>query len=370
MMSRQDRRRSSALLSLFWFSYAAQGADATRGEITAEGYFWQKNAWSLTCDNLRTCRVVYGEDALPDEANATHVSVTLMFTQPAGATAMLPLEVKAIGADGEVEDFDIQRQWLDDDSHAAPDDPAMLLAKAAQAHTLFVEVGLPNGSVATAEVALDGLKAVLLKLDDVQRRAGTPLALVAKGNAPSTRVLPPLPKPHKKAMPFPRMTLEKVGIPRDAAARLVAQATQLMGRLKSDDDCPKSDAPDLSVSADHWLLGQACTSGSGYNRTTYWWLGHAKSASSAPTARGGASLQDVEWEALPITGDFDADSGDFVSVHKGRGLGDCESTEGWTYTQEAKWELTERSTNGPCIGIAGGAWYLPTINMEVERVKH
>ena len=359
--------RTAALFATGCLLLAAHGRAATHDAITAEGYRWGKGDWSLTCDNLRTCRVVYADDRDLGAAGGPHLNVTLLFTQPAGATAMLPMEAKAIGVDGEVESFEIEREWLDTDERAVPEQPAALLARAAEARTLFVRIHPSDGAAETVEVGLEGLKAVLLKLDDVQHRSGTPLALIAKGNGSADNVLPSLAAPRIKAAAFARVTLREAGIPAATAAALVTQATQWMRRLKPEAQCDKRDPPELSVSEDRWLLSQACTSGSGYNQTTFWWLGHASTPASAPSAGAKASLKDVKWISLPINGEFDTDTGDVVSVQKGRGVGDCMGTEAWTYTQEGKWALIERSIDGPCVGIPGGAWHLPTVQVDVDR---
>lgn len=366
-MSPIFRSRTAMLFALGSLLLAARSGAATHDAITAEGYQWQKDAWSLTCDNLRTCRLVYGKDAYLGAADGPHLNVTLLFTQAAGSAAMLPMEAKLIGADGEVESFEIERKWLDGDVQAAPDQPEVLLRRAAEAHTLHVRVRTSAGDREDLAVDLEGLKAVLLKLDDVQHRAGTPLALIATGTGSAATVLPPLAARRIKAGTFARATPEDAGIPPEVSASLLTQASELVKRLKIDGYCEMLDPPSLAISQDRWLLGQACTSGSGYNRTTHWWLGHAATAAGAPSAGARASLKDVTWTPLPIAGEFDVDTGDVVSIDKGRGIGDCMGSEAWTYSQEGKWELTERSIDGPCVGIPGGAWHLPTVTVEVER---
>jgi hypothetical protein len=344
-------------------------AAAPRDEITNEGYRWQKESWSLTCDNLRTCRLVYGKDQFLDAPQGPHLGITLLFTQPAGAAVMQPLEVKAVSTDGEVENFEVEREWLDQEHHVAPARPETLLAEAAEARTLFAAVRLPDGKGETVAIDLSGLKAVLLKLDEVQHRAGTPLALIAKGSASAAKLLPPLPLPHVQARRFPNVALDKAGVTDKDVARLLAQVIPIVHRLKPEDDCDKREQPVLAISAGNWLLSQACASGAGYNSTTFWWLGHPVTPAAAPAARGNASLDGVEWEALPMIGDFDPDSGTVAASRKGRGIGDCSASEQWTYTQEGKWLLTSRSESGPCIGIPGGAWDLPQVTMDVQPVR-
>ena len=333
-----------------------------RDQITAEGYEWRKDDWSLTCDNTRTCRVVYAnEERLFDDP---HPGVTLLFTQPAGREPLAPMESKAIGRDGEIEQFDLDGMWIDQPDHAAQGDPAALLAQAAEAKTLFIRIRLPDGSRDVAEVRLQGLKAVLLKLDEVQHRAGTPLALIAKGPGTADKVLPALAAPVVKAVPFNMTPVEAGRFPADFAERLLQEATEWVRTVKSDDDCSKVESPTLEVSGDLWVLSQACTSGAGYNQTRYCWLGHSTGAANAPSALAHAGLRGVVWEAIPALGDYS--EGSFELSYKGRGIGDCMGSEAWVYTQDRRWVKTSRFATGSCVGFVGGAWELPTVVTKVE----
>ena len=355
--------RTRALLPLFCLGLAiAQSADA-RDEITADGYEWRKGDWSLTCDNTRTCRVVYGnEERLFDDP---HPGVTLLFTQPAGPAPLAPMEAKAVGPDGEIEKFDIDGMWLDQPGHPAPGDPATLLAQAAEATTLFIRIRLPDGSSGVSQVRLQGLKAVLLKLDDVQHRAGTRLALVAKGAEAADKVLPALAPPVIKAVPFKMTLLDAPQFPQQTADRLLQQAGDWLRAAKLGVLCEMAESPLLGVSAELWVLSQACTSGAGYNQTRHWWLGHPSSAANAPSAGAQATLQGVVWEEIPALGELD--DGEFSLSYKGRGIGDCMGGETWVYTQDHRWAKSSHFAAGPCVGIIGGPWELPTFVTKLER---
>ncbi len=354
--------RIRALLPLFCLGLAITQSAAARDEITADGYEWRKGDWSLTCDNTRTCRLVYGNEERLD--TDPHPSVTLLFTQPAGPAPLAPMESKAVGPEGEIENFDIDGMWLDQPGHPAPSDPAELLAQAAEAKTLFVRIRQLDGSSDIAQVRLQGLKAVLLKLDDVQHRAGTRLALVAKGAAAADKILPALAPPVITAVPFKMTQLNDAQFPPETVEGLLRQASDWLRGAKPDDDCSKMEPPTLAVSGDLWVLGQACSSGSGYNQTRYWWLGHPTGPANAPSARAQASLQGVVWEAIPANGEYDERG--FTQTDKGRGIGDCMGIESWVYTQDHRWAKTTSLFSGPCMGIVGGPWELPTWVTTVE----
>jgi len=112
-----------------------------------------------------------------------------------------------------------------------------------------------------------------------------------------------------------------------------------------DDDCSKMEPPTLAVCAEFWVLGQACSSCSGYDQTRYWWLGHPTGPAKATSARAQASLQGVVREAIPAVGEYDERG--FSETGKGRRVGDCMGIEKWVYPQDRRWARSTSLTSGP-----------------------
>ncbi|KAI1691603.1 homoserine dehydrogenase domain-containing protein [Ditylenchus destructor] len=122
-------------------------------------------------------------------------------------------------------------------------------------------------------LSLAGLNAVLLKMDEVQGRVGTPGALVRRGNKPESSVLPPVQAPVVNAV-----------LPTKARPGDDALAARIFPSLKSDpsaDDCNNHDefnAKSLTVSRlteRKVLLSFGCGMGA-YNYTSVLWIANDK----------------------------------------------------------------------------------------------
>lgn len=196
-----------------------------------------------------------------------------------------------------------------------------------------------------------GAAAALLKMDEFQGRIGTTSALVRKGPRGDEGVLPPLPVPVVVAVapakPLPGDTefVKKHGKALRAA---------LLHSVNSEGNCPKLTEPEegaqdeltvYRLSASKLLVSMPCWMAA-YNFGSGFWV-----VNSAPPFR----------PVLVTDSGSDYSEGSISASHKGRGLGDCWSTDTWTWDGK-DFIHTESSTTGMCKLIAaGGAWALPTL---------
>ena len=323
----------------------------------AGGQSFEHKDWQLACDNTRTCRAA-GYQA--DAEDAAPVSV--LFTRAAGpgtkvegelqlgtmsddsphpGTVRVAVGGKAVGA-----------VTLDGDNHGTLPPAvteALLKALAGTAAVTF------SGGGTTWRLSGEGAAAVLLKMDDLQGRVGTPSALVRKGAAPETSVKPPLPLPVVRAVRIP-----KAPRPGDdaLAARIVATLhdvadCDLLGDRAAHRDA--GDAPALwHLDATRVLVTAPCWRAA-YNTGDGYWVANAK----------------PPYDPVLVTAsgtDFDEAAG-ISSQQKGRGIADCLGDETWTWDGRS-FVHTSEATSGLCRGVApGGAWNLPTLVTQVIPAK-
>ncbi len=328
----------------------------------ATGLRFEHEDWMLVCDNTRTCRAV-GYQRLFEDSE----SVAVLLTRKAGAGQPLIGEVKI----GELD--------LDEAAYTAltSDADLSLVIDGQEVGKVKVDPGflgaeLPNELLLPLLRALRrdsviewvheqyrwrlsdlGASAVFLKMDDVQGRIGTPGALVRKGSRPEAEVLPALAPPVVIAEP---VDASPVALPaedepalRAALRTLVDEETECSGLAMPEDGGEALDVVRLSdtrlmVSVSCWMA--AYNGGSGI-----WVVNDSK-----------------PYQPVLVTGSATEFDGATVSaMHKGRGIGDCYSSEEWTWDGE-QFVHTLSSSTGQCRGLAaGGVWDLPERVTEVRQ---
>lgn len=200
----------------------------------------------------------------------------------------------------------------------------------------------------------EGAFAVLLKMDDVQARIGTPGALTKKGNKPekSVRAAVPIPVIHKanliKAQERPL-----------TAPELAAVKPKLLATLNESDWCdrlqPTEDRETESISLTpldntHSLISALCWRAA-YNEGYGYWVVDS-------TLEGKPFL-------VTVSGS-DYSDGVISMSQKGRGLGDCWGMASWVWDGEA-FRKSSEATTGMCRYLRlGGTWYLPTWVTDVK----
>ncbi|MET0266870.1 MAG: DUF1176 domain-containing protein [Duganella sp.] len=319
-----------ALLALVVNSATAAGAP---------GHFVFRD-WEVACDNTRRCQAVgYQADSgnkapaalrLTREAGVSQVSGRLMVeteddASPGKLTLLLdvdgfkPLSVSAEG-----------------------DLPSDQLARLLP-HMLNANIMVLRNQHTSWDISLDGIKAALLKMDDVQGRVGTNTALARRGDKPASAVPPPLAPPVVQLLP-------------PVATR--KEDAQLLPRIvKTLKNSGCEEAPDLHgeqyndiyrLSASEVLLVIECNRGA-YQSSFELVVARDRPPYAAkpvalpdPSGKHQGQLLNPSWE-----------DGMLHSSAKGRGLGDCFAFASWGWTARG-FQLTEASSSQLCRGMPGG----------------
>lgn len=334
----------------------ALGVCAAAPDTNAEGFHFEHKDWELACDNTGTCRAA-GYHA--DEAD---LQVSVLLTRSAGpgttATASVMLgdyqqhpEVTKLPASATL------TMWI----HGRSLGPVRLEGGSLTGHlspaqTQALIAALPRASSQIAwrhgrtEWVLSdrGAKAVLLKMDEAQGRLGTVGAWVARGERDERQVPGPRQAPRVTAAALPpttdadRIWPQRQGPALLAALRANVKATEancdrLLDQTPDEWSVTRLTAHRLLVSTPCWLAA--------YNFGSGAWVVQDRPPYQATLVTDSAS---------------DASDGEITASHKGRGLGDCWSSESWVWDGQ-RFVRTGAHSTGQCKLItAGGAWQLPT----------
>lgn len=348
--------RTGVLAGLVWPFYVQAG--------DISGLSFAHQDWMLVCDNTRTCRAV-GYHGYEDSA-----AVSVLLTRTAGPNEKVSGTVKIGELDIEDEVFDaltsdaVLSLVIDGQVAGNVDvDPALLGAE------------LPDGVLAPLLRALRrdsdiewvlgqyrwrlsdaGATAVLLKMDDVQGRVGTPGALVRKGTRREADVLPPLAPPVVIAVPVD--VAPSLSLPADDEQALrVALRTNMEDEIECEGlALPEEGGEELDIIrlTESRLLVSATCWRAAYNGGAGFWIVN----DSRP------------FRPILVTDSAtDFDGGTISAMHKGRGIGDCYSMDEWTWDGQA-FVHTLSWTTGQCRSLAaGGAWELPERVTEVRQAE-
>ncbi|MDH1276347.1 DUF1176 domain-containing protein [Acinetobacter johnsonii] len=233
------------------------------------------------------------------------------------------------------------------------------LSSAQSAQLLKALVGAEDIRLTTQaqqwQISTAGANAVLLKMDDIQKRVNTPNAVYQKGNQSEQNVLQP------KAIP-------KIGITgyRPAVASHFAVdskiAHQLFTKLKAKTD--EQDCPNLyearffeedrvsvyPLNAEQVVVQVPCWRGAYNEGLGYWVMDKALQKIQQQVTTSGSSFSEAQ----------------IFSEQKGRGIADCGIRSEWAWNGKA-FVLSYQAQSQQCKGFAGGAWNLPTYVAIVAR---
>lgn len=349
-------RRSSLLALTLAFAASAPASDTAPESVSFE-----HGDWELVCDNTRTCRAA-GYQAEYEEPSAP---VSVLFTRKAGPATPVTAQV-ALGDDWDgtlLGDLPAQfRLTLSIDGRAHGNiamQQTNTIANLTPAQTAALLKALTRDTRITFSagehtwtLSDDGASAVLLKMDEVQGRVGTPGALRRPGKRKESEVLPPLPAPVVRAVkPHPPKPadagfLDTHGHALREALRGATSEEDCMDLFEENDPQPlqisRLTKTKLLVSTRCWLA--AYNAGEGY------WI-----INDTPPFK-------PEFVTEQANGYED---GALSASHKGRGIGDCWSSEEWTWDGTG-FVATGELTTGQCRGFPGGAWQLPTRVTDVK----
>lgn len=330
--------------------------------------------WQLACDNTRTCRAA----GYQEEGGERAVSVLL--TRPAGPRAAVTGQLR-------LGDFNEGDQawmaalperasvglWIDgqrvgalalDKGLSSADLPLPLVDALLAALRRDGRIEWRSGDVAW-RLSGAGASAVLLKMDEVQGRLGTPGALVRRGQRDEALVLPPLPAPVVQAAAVPEAKAGTILAPAQASA----MRARLRGSAGASDDCEA-----LAVAT----AGDVANTDADAEAITAWPLSSTQQLVEARCWRAIYNVGYGYWvvadgqapvQVTDIGSEYDG-NGTITSVQKGRGLFDCGWSETWTWDGRA-FVHTDSSGDGMCRTVSiAGAWALPTWVAEVRPPAH
>ena len=339
--------RFAFLLPAAALTLACAGALAAKPGIS----FTHKD-WSVDCDNTGTCRASgYQRD---EDENP----MSVLITRAAGPGAPLQAQAMFGGEEDKLPDGPVRLSvggravgTVVDSQDLSPEQVAALLKAVTGTGEVVFSAGKTRWKLSS-----DGASAVLLKMDDVQGRIGTPGALARRGTKPEASVPGPVKAP----------VIQAVRVPASSKADLPL-ALKVLATIAKSDDCEElaelqaARKPDTS-DVDLWRLGGGrvlvsalCWRGA-YNAGNGYWIANDKPPYDAKLATTQADT-------------FDPETGELSGTSKGRGVGDCVSNSSWVWDGR-EFVHAHEATSGQCKGVTpGGPWDLPTLVSEVRKPR-
>ncbi|MGP5134619.1 DUF1176 domain-containing protein [Psychrobacter cibarius] len=339
-----------------------------------EGWGFVQDDWQVVCDNTLTCRAAgYADESMFD----TPASI-LLTVIPKKALPIAQIQFLSETSDKTYHSVELwlngkNQGMLQPDADGSAYDlttkqTQQLLSHSRQNTKIEIRVGSERWTISDK-----GMSAVLLKLDEVQGRVGTPIALVSKNHASkqtpkSAKAKPVIKKAYayadNKQLDSSKLAYFQANINK----WIDIDAKELIGSEDDMGDCelinPKTEvyqrmqeygADRLAwtftpVDATHTLASHLCWQGAYNESSGYWLINHDKP--SKP-------------KLITTTGN-DYSDGEIWATHKDRGLGDCWNRLVWVWNGKT-FTNSEDSSTGMCRAFAGGAWDLPTYVSEVVK---
>ncbi|EDU6365380.1 DUF1176 domain-containing protein [Salmonella enterica subsp. enterica serovar Florian] len=318
--------------------------------------FVHKN-WEVVCDNTLTCRAA-GYSAEEGEGGS------VLLTRQAGAGTAIAGEVMLV----DIVDRDVLSDklalWINDqpagEVKLGKEGNWRLSDKQTQK---IIEAVKGSGKVEFKGgydpfvLSGAGAYAVLLKMDDVQGRIGTPGALAKKGGKSENSVTAAVPAPV-----IHQVKPEKAQERPLTAPELAVLKPKLLATLSEDDWCDRiqpsdeQEAETISLTPldnVHSLISALCWRAA-YNEGYGYWVVDSKLAGKP--------------ELITVSG---SDYGDGVisMSQKGRGLGDCWGMANWVWDGKT-FRKSREATTGMCRYLRlGGTWDLPTWVADIKPAK-
>ncbi|NNP73467.1 hypothetical protein A7P53_12990 [Acinetobacter defluvii] len=323
-----------------------------------QGMSFEHKDWELACDNTGTCRAA----GYQTDDNYEH-PVSVLLTRNAGANTPVVAEVQ-FGENEENQKSSAKYElkidgksygWVKNStqSNLNPHQLNALLATAQRDAVVEFIAGKQRYTLSG-----QGMSAVLLKMDEFQKRIGTPSALIKKGQNSHQNVLKAEVKPVLVAKDLIQGRVIKLLPKSEQAQKIIAVLKKTTHR----DDCPVLFGESDYFESDRMVItpitptlsaiSHPCWSGA-YNFGQGVWVMDKK-------------LNEVK--QLVSTSVSDEADNQLFENHKGRGVGDCWSQAEWTWDGQHYIKTFVAST-GQCKGFAGGAWQLPTVVTEVKGLK-
>lgn len=323
-----------------------------------QGLSFEHKDWMLACDNTGTCRAAGYQNGDSNDP------ISVLLTRKAGENTPILAEVQF----GELEEnqktsdkYELKIDgksygWVKNNTEANllnTNQLKALLTTAQREAVVTFESGQQRYTLSG-----QGMSAVLLKMDEFQKRIGTSSALIKKGTQVNRNVLAAAAKPIVVVQDLIKAKEIKL-LPKSEKAQKIIT---LLKKTTNADDCPVlfdqfeySDTDRLVITPltkDLNAVSNACWKGA-YNFGWGVWVMN-KDLSAVK-----------QFVSYSISDEVDSQ---LFENHKGRGIGDCWSQATWTWNGQ-RYIQTLDATTGLCKGFAGGAWQLPTVVAEVKGLK-
>jgi|CXWL01.1.fsa_nt_gi hypothetical protein len=206
-------------------------------------------------------------------------------------------------------------------------------------------------------ISLAGISAVLLWIDEQQQRLGTTSALIRKGPARASAVVP-----------VPPAVYAQLGATHLGDAEIATLTKALRATLEAD-SCEEPDA-DRGSMDDAWrldatqvLIQLTCFAGA-YNFGSNWYLLRGNDAPQplqlpVPETDGSGRMRTETLFPRSasdlINADFDPASATLSQFSKGRGVGDCGVSSSWVWDGK-RFALSEYLMMDTCRGVGPELW--------------
>lgn len=309
------------------FLFAAAQATPQQGPIRTFG------DWVVACDNVKRCEMTSLFSEMGD-MDAPQMSITRAPGPGGGWTVELTPPVDAKGLRLSVEGG-AATVWTGERFTGA--DAAAIVAGLANGTAAVVTD--PAGK-ASGAISLAGTSAALRFIDAEQGRAGTVTAMVARGAKPAGTV------PAARALPRIAYRLP-AGAAQPYSAATYAGMWAQSGCSDSYDADSRPEPRSHALGGGKTLVLIPCGSGA-YNFST---VPYVLADGKATVARFDMvpGWTDGEGIATLVNAGFDPRTGRLGSYAKGRGLGDCGSSETYVWDGEM-FRLVEARAMGECRG--------------------
>lgn len=303
-------------------------------------------AWAVACDNVHACEMtsLWPEDSQPEEGSpydALSVSVARAAGSMGGWTVEIQLPAKSGSAPLRVttdHGLDVRGVPREDQLRFKGADAARIVAGMASGTDLRVG----DETSVLGMVSLKGSSAALRFIDADQGRAGTVTAAVAKGAKPASAV-PAAPTPPSIAFVRPGGT--PASFP--PTLRKALDKASECGSVYEGGDVPLPKADAFALGGGKTLVLLPCGSGA-YNFSSRPYI---LAAGAKPIVAAFDSPPGMAPDGPPdlVNAGFDAKTGRLESFAKGRGLGDCGSSESY-FWDGIMFRLVEQRVMSECRG--------------------
>lgn len=309
--------------------------------------------WAVACDNTRRCQASGFQS---DTSNSDPVA--LLLTREAGpGTPVQAVLMAQKETDGEIGALAVRAGTIKLDGIVPDAELSTQQLGKLMPQLLKVSSASVTDGKHTWTLSLAGIKAALLKMDDLQGRIDTPGALVRKGGKPEASALPPLPVPVLQA------TLAKT-LSKDH--QLLAPILKAMAKSDCDEDAgPRAmnEAELYRLSDSKVMVMRVCSRGA-YQSGYGFWIASAK----APHAPKPLVFPSTGKDGVDLVMNAEFTDGVVSSFTKGRGPSDCGESSNWLWTADG-FKLLDASSAPLCRGFAGGIALRTWVATRAGRAK-